>query len=351
VSLFADFAGFFRLTFALVFACVALPIHDAEAQTSIKFSLSRKIDGTTAPLLVAVDNGYFKAEGLDIMIVEPSSPGTDETVGSVVQRVADGEADMGFGDINTLIRLRAQAKPVPARAVYILYNKPGYAVIGRKSKGILNPKGLEGATIGASMTDSAFAYWRIFARANALDDSKIKFESVSEPVREPMLAAGQVDAMIGLSYISYIDLLDRGITAGDVTLMLMGDYGVQLYGQSVIVSDKFAASNPEAVKGFLRALTKGLKEAIARPQNAIDSVIKRNADLRKALELERLKLTIRDNVLTPEAKTLGFGAIDLSRLEKSIEQIETVYEYKTKPRAADIFDDSFLPSAVQRKTN
>jgi NitT/TauT family transport system substrate-binding protein len=351
VSLIADFTRFFRLTLVLIFACVALPIHDADAQTSIKFSLSRKIDGTVAPLLVAVDNGYFKAEGLDIMIMEPSSPGADETLSSVVQRVADGEADMGFGDINTLIRLRAQAKPVPARAVYVLYNKPGYAVIGRKSRGILIPKNLEGATIGSSVADSALAYWRIFARVNALDDSKIKFESVSEPVREPMLAAGQVDAVIGLSFISYTDLLDRGIPASDVTLMLMGDYGVQLYGQSVIVSDKFAASTPEAVKGFLRALTKGLKETIARPQNAIDSVIKRNADLRKALELERLKLTIRDNVLTPEAKTLGFGAIDLMRLEKSIDQLETVYEYKTKPRAADIFDDSFLPSAVQRKTN
>jgi NitT/TauT family transport system substrate-binding protein len=341
----------FRPALALVLIYVALPFHAAEAETSIKFALGRKIDGTVAPLLVAIDNGYFKAEGLDVQIVEPPSPAADEMVASVAQRVADGEADMGLGDINTLIRLRAQAKLIPARAVYVLYNKPGYAVIGRKSRGILNPKSLEGATIGSSAADTAFAYWKIFALANALDDSKIKFESVSEPVREPMLAAGQVDAVIGLSFISYTDLLDRGVPASDVTLMLMGDYGVQLYGQSVIVSDKFAASNPDAVKGFLRALTKGLKETIARPQSAVDSAIKRNTDLRKALELERLKLTIRDNVLTPEAKALGFGAIDLARLEKSIDQIETAYDYKTKPRALDIFDDSFLPSAVQRKTN
>jgi NitT/TauT family transport system substrate-binding protein len=351
VGFIADFTKMFRPTFALVLIYVTLPFHSAEAETSIRFALGRKVDGAVAPLLVAIDNGYFKTEGLDVQIAEPPSPGADEMVASVAQRVADDEADMGLGDINTLIRLRAQAKPVPARAVYVLQNKPGYAVIGRKSRGILNPKSLEGTIIGSSATDTAFAYWKIFALANALDESKIKFESVSELVREPMLAAGQVDATVGLSFIAYTDLLDRGVPASDVTLMLMGDYGVQLYGQSVIVSDKFAASNPDAVKGFLRALSKGLKETIARPQNAIDSVIKRNTDLRKALELERLKLTIRDNVLTPEAKTLGFGAIDPARLEKSIDQIETAYGYKTQLRALDIFDDSFLPSAVQRKTN
>jgi NitT/TauT family transport system substrate-binding protein len=343
----------FQSMLVLVFASVvsAFPLHDAEAQTPIKFALSWKINGTVAPFLLALDKGYFKAEGLDVTIVEPSSPQADAPVVSVVQRVANGDFDMGFGDINTLIRMRGHPRPVPARAVYVFYNKPAYAVIGRKSRGILNPKSLEGSTIGAPARETALEYWKIFVRANALDDSKIKLEPMSAPVREPMLAAGQVDAVVGLSFVSYIDLVDRGVPAGDITLMLMGDFGVELYGHSVIVSDKFAASNPEAVKGFLRALTKGLKETIARPQNAIDSVTKRNAELRKDLELERLKLTIRDNILTPEAKALGFGAIDLTRLEKSIDQIGTAYEHEAKPRAADIFDESFLPPAVQRKTN
>jgi NitT/TauT family transport system substrate-binding protein len=344
---------FTKIIAALVLLAVAVvgPPAPAAERTAIKFALGWKVDGTTAPFLVAIDKGYFKAEGVEVSLIEPSSPETDETAASVARRVAAAEVDLGFGDINTLIRMRGRKEPVAARAVYVLYNKPAYAVIGRKSRGTTNPKSLEGNTVGAPTRDSASTYWKIFVRANALDESKIKVEPVSRSVREPMLAAGQVDAVIGLSFISYIDLLGLGIPASDITSMLMADFGVELYGHSIIVNDKFAADHPEAVKGFLRALTRGLKETIARPQSAIELLMKRNGDLRRDLELERLKLTIQENILTPEAKALGFGAVSQMRLEKSIEQIGTVSPYEVAPRAVDIFDESFLPAAAQRKTN
>ena len=58
--------------------------------------------------------------------------------------------------------------------------------------------------------------------------------------------------------------------ADDIVVLLMADYGVNLYGNAIIVNPKFAAEKPEAVKGFLRAFTKGLQghgRRIRRPRS------------------------------------------------------------------------------------
>src|ERR1700675_5208037 len=99
------------------------------AQTAIKFSLDFKFEGPAAPFLVAIDKGYFKAEGLDVTI--------DTAAGSLepINRVASGTYDMGFGDINSLIKFRDQNPTAPIKAVFMVYNRPPFAIVARKSRG------------------------------------------------------------------------------------------------------------------------------------------------------------------------------------------------------------------------
>jgi NitT/TauT family transport system substrate-binding protein len=317
----------------------------ASAQNAVKFTLDWKFEGPAAPFLVPIDKGYYKAEGLDVTI--------DTAGGSLepLNRVAAGTYDMGFGDINSLIKFRDANPNVPIKAVFMVYNKPAFSIVSRKSRGVIKPKDLEGKKLGAPAPDGAFAQWKIFVQANQIDASKVTIENVGFPVREPMLAAGQVDAITGFSFSSYINLKDRGVPADDIVVLLMADYGVNLYGNAIIVNPKFAAEKPEVVKAFLRALVKGIKETVRDPAGSVDSVIKRNDVAKKDVELERLRMGLRDNIVTPEVKANGYGAVDMGRLEKSIEQIGLTYEFKAKPKAADIFDASFLPSAADRRAN
>ena len=67
----------------------------------------------------------------------------------------------------------------------------------------------------------------------------------------------------------------------------------------------------EAVKGFLRAFLKGLKDTAKDPVAAIESVRKRNETANKDAELDRLQLALRDNIVTPEVKANGFGGVDM----------------------------------------
>jgi NitT/TauT family transport system substrate-binding protein len=322
-----------------------------QAQTPIRFLLDWKIDGTSTPFLFAIDKGYFKAEGLNVTILEPASFDPGESGQETIKRIASGEVEMGFGDINAMIKFRDQNPQMPLKAVYIVYNKAAYSIVGRKSRGVTYPKDLEGKKLGAPARDESFAQWKIFAQANALDESKIAIENIGMPVREPMLAAGQVDAVTGLSFSSYINLKDRGVPPDDIAVMLMADYGVNLYGNAILVNAKFAEENPEAVKAFLRAFTKALKESVSKSAVAIGSVIKRNEVLNKDLELERFKMAIRDNIVTPEVKANGYGGIDAQRFAKAIDLIATAYPFKQKPDTGDVFDASFLPSPALRRAN
>jgi NitT/TauT family transport system substrate-binding protein len=336
-----------RTGFVLAIAAWAAVLGSAPAlaETPIKFTLDGKFEGPIAPLVVAIDRGYFKAEGLDVTIDAAASPV------EAISRIASGAYDMGFADVNSLIKFRDQNSGTPIKAVFMVYNKPAFSIVGRKSRGVVKPKDLEGRKLGAAATDGAYAQWPIFVNANAIDAAKVTIVNVAFPVREPMLASGEVDAVAGTSFSSYIDLKDRGVPADDINVLLMADHGVSLYGNAIVVNPKFAADKPGAVRAFLRALLKGIKETVRSPSAAIDSVIKRNDTAKRDVELERLRIALDENILTPEVKMNGYGGIDLARFDKAIDQLGLTFTFKTKPKSADVFDPAFLPSAAERRVD
>jgi NitT/TauT family transport system substrate-binding protein len=322
---------------AVAFLAAAAP---AAAETPIRFSLDWNFEGPAAPFLIALDKGYFAEEALSVTI--DTAPGSLEPI----NRVASGTYDMGFGDINSLIKFRDANPDVDMRAVFMVYNKPAFSVVGRKSLGIEAPKDLEGKTLGAPAPDGAYAQWPIFVEANGIDASTVTIENVGFPVREPMLASGEVDAITGFSFSSFINLKRAGVAEDDITVLLMADHGVDLYGNAIFVSQSFAEANPGAVTGFLAAFTKGLKEAIADPAAAAAVVVSHNQVADVDSETERLGIAIRDNILTDEVRANGFGTIDEARLASAIEQIALTYAFQNDmPAPGDVFDASYLPPA------
>ena len=315
----------------------------AHAETAIHLTLDRKIDGPAAPFFLAIDKGYFKDEGLDVTI-DAATGGPLEAIG----RLAAGKDDMGVSDVNALIKLR-DAADAPIKAVFVVFDKPPYAIIARKSRGVVTPRDLEGKKLGAPAADLAFAQWPIFAKVSGIDTAKVAIEDVGLPVCEPMLAAGEVDAITGFSFTSYVDLKDRGVPPDDLAVLLMADHGVELYGDAIMTSSAFARDRPEAVGAFLRAYLRALKDTMRDPPRAVEAVLHRAEGINKEVELERLRLAIRDNIVTPAVKANGFGGIDLERFAAAIDQMALAYRFKARDKAAATFDPSFLPPAAERQ--
>lgn len=310
----------------------------AGAETAMPFTLDWKFEGPAAPYTMAVERGFYADEGLKVEVMEGA--------GSLdaIPKVATGAFPVGFTDINSLVKFLDQNPGAPVIAVMMVYDRPPFAVVGRKSLGINTPKDLEGRTLGAPPPDGAWAQFPIFAKEQGLDVSKIKVEPLGFPVREPMLAEGKVDAVTGFSFTSALSTERLGVDPADLNVLMMSDYGVALYGNAVIVNTDFAKANPAAVTGFIRATAKGWREAIADPKAAIETLLKRNPAADAALEERRFGLSVSGNVLSDYVKEKGIGGIDPARFAKSLEQLKLVYEFKTSPDAALYFDSSYLPT-------
>jgi len=268
-----------------------------------------------------------------------------------IARVASGASEFAVVDINALIRFRATSDASPVKAVFVLFNSSPYAIIARKSRGIHALSDIEGKTLGVAEGDLSIRLWPALARQNGIRIASVKQEHFGAAVREPMLSAGQVDAVSGFSYLSAVNLRDRGVPADDLAVFRYADYGCEAYGFAVIVNPAFAAARPEAVKGFLRAVVAGTQLAIQQPGRAADEVVGRMDDGSRDLELERLRTLILDNILTGEVRRNGIGGVDPARLDRSIDQIAEGFKFQKRPSAADIFDESFLPPLGGRLIN
>ncbi len=314
----------------------------AQKEIPVRFALDWRFEGPAAPFFVAIDKGYYQAEGLNVSI----DPGSGSVEG--INRVASGAYEVGFADINSLVKYRDNPRNLPVKAVMMVYDTPAFSIVSLKKNGISKPKDLEGKILGAPAPDGAYAQWPIFVQANKIDASKVRIENIGFPVREPMLAQGKVDAITGFWFSSYMNLRANNVPASEIVVLHMRDYGVDLYGNVIIANPDFMRFSPKAVAGFVKATIRGIQDTVANPDAAIDSLMKRNPIAKRDVELERLKLSLEKNYVTPDVRKNGLGAVDMKRLERSIEQIGLTFQYSNKPKAADIFTSQYLPPREQR---
>jgi NitT/TauT family transport system substrate-binding protein len=342
-----------RVTQTIIACCLAawaslgLPAsHAGETAhpVSINLAFDRPITAGEAPVIVAITDGLFAAEGL--AVTTSTAAGSPEAIA----RVTSGSSEFALVDLNALIRFRSQSS-VPVKAVFVLFNKAPYAIVARKSRGIHVLSDLEGKTFGIADSDLSAGLWPALAHQNGIHLDHVKQSRISAAVREPMLSAGQVDAVAGFSYLSAVNLRDRGVPADDLAVLRFADYGCDAYGFAIIVNPAFADKKPDAVKGFVRALIAATNLTIRDEGHAVDQVLTRMDEGTRDLELERLHAVIRDNIMTDEVNRNGLGAVDPVRLERSIDQVGEGFKFGKRPSAADIFDDRFLPPRADRLIN
>jgi NitT/TauT family transport system substrate-binding protein len=327
----------------LIAAALAFTLPWAQAQeTPIKFQLDWRFEGPAALFLVPVAKGYFKAEKLNVTVDAGNGSG------GAVTRVASGAYDMGFADLAALMEFHANNPTAPNKpvAVMMVYNNTPAAVLALKKSGIKTPADLNGKKMGAPVFDAGRRAFPIFAKANGI--SGFTWTAMDPPLRETMLARGDVDAITGFSFTSLLNLEARGVKADDIVILPYPQFGVKLYGNAIIVSEEFLKKNPEAVKGFLRAFTKGTKDVIADNSGAIATVKARDGIVNEAMELRRLKLALDATVLTDDARAEGFGEVKGPRLSLMASQVSDAFGTKERVNANAVWNGSFLPSAAER---
>jgi NitT/TauT family transport system substrate-binding protein len=319
----------------------ALPLAQAQ-ETAIKFQLDWRFEGPAALFLVPVAKGYFKNEKLNVTVDAGNGSG------GTVTRVASGTYDMGFADLAALMEFHANNPTAPNKpvAVMMVYNNTPAAVLALKKSGIKTPADLNGKKLGAPVFDAGRKAWPIFAKANNI--TGVTWTAMDPPLRETMLVRGDIEAITGFSFTSLLNLEARGIKADDVVILPYPSYGVKLYGNAVIVGEEFLKKNPEAVKAFLRAFSKGMKDVVADPKASIATVKARDGIINEELETRRLKLALDATVLTADAKAEGFGEAKGGRLALMASQVSDAFGTKERVNAGAVWNGGYLPSAAER---
>jgi NitT/TauT family transport system substrate-binding protein len=311
-------------------------------ETAIKFQLDWRFEGPSAFFLLPAAKGQFKAQKLNVTIDAGNGSG------NAVNRVASGSYDMGFADLAALMEFHANNPTAPNKpvAVMMVYNNTPSAVFSLKKTGIKAPADLAGKKLGAPVFDAGRRAFPIFQKANGV--GKVEWVSMDPPLRETMLAKGDVDAITGFYFTSLLNLEARGVKAEDINVMLYPSYGVKLYGNAIIASEEFIKKNPEAVKAFLRAFTEGAKAVLADPTAATAVVKERDGIINAAMEEKRLRLAIDSAVNTADARAETFGDISKPRLALMASQVADAFQTKSRVNPDAVWNGSFLPPAASR---
>ena len=319
----------------------ALPTLALAQSTPIKFQLDWRFEGPAALFLASSAKGYYKDAKLDVTVDAGNGSG------ATVTRVASGAYDMGFADLAALMEFHANNpdavnKPV---AVMMVYNNTPAAVLALKKSGIKTPADLNGKKLGAPVFDAGRRGFPVFAKANNI--TGVTWTSMDPPLRETMLARGDVDAITGFSFTSLLNLEARGVKTEDIVVLPFPAWGVRLYGNVIIASPKLLKENPAAVKAFLSAFVKGAKEVIAKPDQAIEYVKARDGIINVDLEKRRLRLAIDAVIASPDARAEGFGQVVPGRLALMASQVSDAFNTKTRVNPDAVWSDAYLPSKAE----
>ncbi len=314
----------------------------AQAQTTpIKFQLDWRFEGPSALFLTPLAKGYFRDAKLDVTVDAGSGSG------GAVTRVASGSYDMGFADLAALMEFHANNPDAPNKpvAVMMVYNDTPASVMALKKSGIRQPADLNGKKLGAPVFDAGRRAFAIFAKANNING--VQWTSMDPPLRETLLVRGDIDAITGFTFTSLLNLEARGVKVSDVVVLPYPAWGVKLYGNAIIASPKLLKENPAAVRAFLGAFAKGVRDVIADPAAAIVDVKARDGIINVALETRRLQLAIDTVINSANARAEGFGQVKGPRLSLMASQVSDAFNTKSRVDPQAVWNGSFLPSATE----
>ena len=329
----------------LVAAGLAVAASGAAAQaekTTVRFSQGWLFQATQAQFPLAEAKGYWKSEGLDVTVDRGSGSQTS------IQRVVAGTHDIAYADVGTLVKWNAENPGKEMVLFYVAEDGFPLGVYSLKSKGLQKPKDLEGRKLGAPPFDGGRQMFPVFAKVNGVDTTKITWLSMDANLREQMLMKGEVDAITGFITSAVPSLNALGTKTADIAVMRYDAFGFDGFGNAVFASKDFVEKNPKTVAAFVRGVNKAMKELVADPKAAIEALKMRDGLINVGVETERLKLYVKELLLTPNVKANGFSSVSTKKLDAQIADVMEAFNVKASVTSASLYTDRFLPPKADR---
>jgi NitT/TauT family transport system substrate-binding protein len=288
------------------------------AQAKGKLGYMKIVDN--AAMFMAMEKGFFKAEGLELETV-PMAGGA-----LIVQGVTSGDLQIGWTNVISLYQAHVERfdfKLIAGGATNVKGTHESHAIQVLKSSSVIRASDLEGKTVAVNTLNNIVHLMAMaWIDKNGASSSKVKFVEVPFPQMEAALVGGKIDA-VSIHEPFATAAVEKGQTR--VLAHPWGDVLPKFLIASWFASEKWIAKNKEMGQAFVRAISRGVDAIQADPAGSRAAMVKwagLNPDL---------------------AAKIGLPVFEKGISEKDVQAtIDLTQKYKLIPRsikARDVISD------------
>ena len=303
--------------------------HVTAHATDVNLITDFGFNGRHAYFYVALDKGYYKAEGLNVTILRGQ--------GSIdaIKKVASGAATIGFADAGALALARSNDS-IPVKLLAVVYAKPPHAIFALADSGIKTPKDLEGRTVADSAFSAIPLIFKVYAQATGIDAKKVKWVSAESASLPSLLATGRVDA-IGQFTVGE-PLIEAAVKPRKSGAACLQGRGAGLLRQRIIATEQTIKDHPDLLKAFLRATFKGMRDAFADPAAAGVVINKYHKEISPEVAAGETEL-VKELAVLPGRP---LGAIDEAGIKRTLDIMAKSYPMKLPVDPKDMYVPGFI---------
>lgn len=231
-------------------------------------------------LYTALENGYYKDQGLDVKIVQPPE-------GGAASLVASGKADFGISYQEEVTYAKTSDDPLPIKAIaaVIQHNSSGFA--SPKDKNIETPKDFEGKIYGGWGSESETAAIKAVMEKTGADFDKVTIADIGQ---DDFFTATTNSVDFAWIYEGW-DVVQAKLKNFDLNFIPLNQFDKRLdyYTPVIISNETLLNDNPELAKKFMKATTEGYQFAIDNPEEAAKILVKHAPEIDEELAIESQK--------------------------------------------------------------
>lgn len=231
-------------------------------------------------LYTALENGYYKDQGLDVEIVQPPE-------GGAASLVASGKADFGISYQEEVTYAKTSDDPLPIKAIaaVIQHNSSGFA--SPKDKNIKTPKDFEGKIYGGWGSESETAAIKAVMEKTGADFNKVTIADIGQ---DDFFTATTNSVDFAWIYEGW-DVVQAKLKNFDLNFIPLNQFDNRLdyYTPVIISNETLLNDNPELAKKFMKATTEGYQFAIDNPEEAAKTLVKHAPEIDEELAIESQK--------------------------------------------------------------
>lgn len=280
-------------------------------------------------IYVAMDQGWYAEEGIDLKLLTPGGGG------SVEELVAAGKVDFGVSFQEWVTNARAADLPLVSLAAVIQHNTTCFA--SHKDKAIKRPRDFAGRLYGGWGTPMENAILKELMEADGGDFNRLRQVTIGQG---DLLVLLQRE--IDLAWLFYgWEVIEAGLRNIPLNLVMLRDYKAipDYYTPVLITSEARLAGQPDLVRRFMRATSRGYAYAIANPRRSAEILVRRVPEIKP--ELAKASQDWLSPRYQEDAPRWGY-----QRAEIWQDYADWMYRNKLLPKKLDMskaFTNEFLP--------